>query len=77
MGVFEMDVFVKGIFGIVDIFANLNGITIIGGGDFVVVVEKVGFVDKMFYIFIGGGVFFELFEGKVLLGVVVLDEVCM
>jgi len=33
MGVFEMDAFAKGTFAIADTLANLNGITIIGGGD--------------------------------------------
>lgn len=47
---------------------------VIGGGDFVAVVEKFGFVDKMSYIFIGGGVFFEFMEGKEFFGVAVLND---
>lgn len=47
---------------------------VIGGGDFVVVVEKFGFVDKMSYILIGGGVFFEFMEGKEFSGVVVFND---
>ncbi len=57
--------------------ANLNGkgvTTIIGGGDLVVAVEKVGVADKMSHISTGGGVSLELFEGKVLPGVAALDE---
>merc|ERR1719199_2443568 len=42
MGVFEMDAFAKGTFAIADTLANLNGITIIGGGDSVAAVEKAG-----------------------------------
>lgn len=78
MGVFEFDKFVVGINVIVIILVDLSGkgcCMIIGGGDFVVVVEKVGLVEKMLYIFIGGGVSFELLEGKVLFGVVVFDVV--
>ncbi len=48
--------------------------TIIGGGDSVVVMEKVGVADKMNHISIGGGASLELLEGKVLLSVVALDE---
>lgn len=77
MGVFEFDKFVVGIEAIVCSLVELivSGIVIIiGGGDFVVVVEKVGVVEKMSYIFIGGGVSLELLEGKVLFGIVVLDD---
>lgn len=48
MGVFEFDVFVKGIYVVVEFLVGLikeGVIIIIGGGDFVVVVEKVGLVD--------------------------------
>jgi phosphoglycerate kinase len=56
----------------------LNGkgvTTIIGGGDSVATVEKVGVVDKMSHISTRGGASLELLKGKVLLGVATLDEV--
>jgi phosphoglycerate kinase len=49
--------------------------TIIGGGDLVATMEKVGVVDKMSHISTRGGASLELFESKVLPSVATLDEV--
>merc|ERR1711987_34510 len=77
MGVFEMDAFAKGTFGVADTLADLTSkgcITIIGGGDSVAAVEKAGLADKMSHISTGGGASLELLEGKVLPGVAALND---
>jgi phosphoglycerate kinase len=78
MGVFEFDQFAAGTNGIAHTLAELSAkgtITIIGGGDSVAAVEKVGVAEKMSHISTGGGASLELLEGKVLPGVAALDEV--
>jgi phosphoglycerate kinase len=75
MGVFEMEAFAKGTFGVADTLAEMSdAITIIGGGDSVAAVEKAGLADKMSHISTGGGASLELLEGKVLPGVAALNE---
>ena len=77
MGVFEFDKFAAGTDAIAHTLADLSGTgccTIIGGGDSVAAVEKVGVAEKMSHISTGGGASLELLEGKVLPGVAALDE---
>ncbi len=77
MGVFEFDKFAAGTNGIAHTLAELSAqgcCTIIGGGDSVAAVEKVGVAEKMSHISTGGGASLELLEGKVLPGVAALDD---
>ena len=77
MGVFEINKFAKGTEAIAHTLAELTPkgcTTIIGGGDSVAAVEKVGLASQMSHISTGGGASLELLEGKVLPGIAALDE---
>ena len=77
MGVFEFDKFAVGTEAIAHTLADISKTgttTIIGGGDSVAAVEKVGLADQMSHISTGGGASLELLEGKVLPGIAALDE---
>ncbi len=77
MGVFEFDKFAAGTEGIAHTLAEISktgAITIIGGGDSVAAVEKVGLAEQMSHISTGGGASLELLEGKVLPGIAALND---
>ena len=77
MGVFEFDKFAVGTEAIARTLADLTkqGVTsIIGGGDSVAAVEKVGVAEQMSHISTGGGASLELLEGKELPGIAALDD---
>jgi phosphoglycerate kinase len=78
MGVFEFDKFAVGTEAIARTLAEITAtgaITIIGGGDSVAAVEKVGVAEQMSHISTGGGASLELLEGKILPGIAALNDV--
>ena len=72
MGVFEMDAFAKGTEGVARAVAESDATSVVGGGDSVAAVGKLGLEDEMSFISTGGGASLEYVEGKELPGVAVL-----
>ena len=72
MGVFEIDAFAKGTEGVARAVADSEATSVVGGGDSVAAVNKLGLEDEMSHISTGGGASLEYVEGKELPGVAVL-----
>ncbi|AHY47065.1 3-phosphoglycerate kinase [Rubrobacter radiotolerans] len=74
MGVFEMDAFAKGTEGVARAVAESDATSVVGGGDSVAAVNKLGLEREMSHISTGGGASLEYVEGKELPGVAVLPD---
>jgi phosphoglycerate kinase len=74
MGVFEMPQFAEGTLAIAKAVAASSAISIVGGGDSVAAVKKMGLADKVSHISTGGGASLEFLSGITLPGVAALTE---
>lgn len=73
MGVFEIDKFSGGTREVAKALTEVNGLSVVGGGDSAAAVRVLGFEDDQFgHISTGGGASLEFLEGKHLPGIEVL-----
>jgi phosphoglycerate kinase len=74
MGVFELEPFAMGTRGVAQAVAGTEAFSVVGGGDSVAAIRRLGFEDSVDHLSTGGGASLEFLEGKELPGVAVLME---
>jgi phosphoglycerate kinase len=74
MGVFEMEPFAEGTLAVARGLAECSGTTVVGGGDSVAAVTRMGLADRIDHVSTGGGASLEFLSGDTLPGVACLES---
>lgn len=75
LGVFEFENFSKGTEKIAKAVAKIKGKSIVGGGDSIAAIHRLGKAKKISHISTGGGASLKMLEGELLPGVEVIDNI--
>jgi phosphoglycerate kinase len=74
MGVFEWPRFSAGTKAVAEAVADVDGYTVVGGGDSVRAIQELDLAERISWVSTGGGASLELLEGKELPGVAAIPE---
>lgn len=76
MGIFEVDPFAKGTEAVARAVGNSSATTVVGGGDSLAAVNKLGIAESIDHLSTGGGASLEFVQGLKLPGVAALEQAC-
>ena len=74
MGVFEMDAFAKGTEAVAEAVASSEARSVVGGGDSLAAIVKLGVGERISHLSTGGGAALEFIQGLALPGVAALEQ---